>query len=82
MQCGHPGIAEQIEKVPATGLSPQPRAERPMVEKQTGIQIVMQIDQHLDPTLPDNNPLMGGLQALILVAPSLAQSLLDRDLCG
>ena len=51
-----------------------------MVKEQTGIQIVVQIDQHLDPPLPDNNPLTGGFQALVLVPPPLAQSLFDRDL--
>ena len=61
MQCGNPGIAEQIEKVPATGLSPQPPSQWPMVEKQACIQIVVQIDQHLDPALTDNNPLTSGL---------------------
>jgi len=40
----------------------------------------VQIDQHLDPALPDNNPLTRRLQPLILVPPLLAQSLLDRDL--
>ena len=80
MQCGNSGIAEQIEEVPTAGLPPQPRSERPVVEEQTGIQIIVQINQHLDPPLPDNKPLTGGLQALILIPPSLAQALLYRDL--
>ena len=45
MERCHPGVAEQIEEVLAFCLLAKPGPQRSMVQKQTRVEIIVQIDQ-------------------------------------
>ena len=58
MERCHPGVAEQIEEVLAFCLMAKPGPQGPMVQKQTRVEIVVQIDQGFYAAFAHDDPVL------------------------
>src|SRR5690606_13762232 len=74
------GVAEQIEETLACRFALDAQAQRTMIEKQAGIQIVGEIDQQLDAAFADLEKLALTGLALVLARTALPFTALDHDL--
>ena len=79
VDCGRAGIAEQVEKILARCLPRETQPQRSVIEKQPGVEVVVQIDQQ--PGLPFCHAQQFAAIPLapILVASALATTLLVGD---
>ena len=71
------GVAIQVQETLAGRLALNPHAHRAVVEEQTGIQVVRQVDQQLHAAFIDLGELALRALALILLGPALALAPLD-----
>ena len=52
-----------------------------MIQKQAGIEVVMEIDQHFDTPFVDDETFRGMAQPLVLISPTLSLAPLHAMLC-
>ena len=50
-----------------------------MIQKQAGIEVVMEIDQHFDAPFVDDETFRGMAQPLVLISPTLSLAPLHRN---
>src|SRR3546814_9991491 len=67
---GGTGIDEQVEKPLAFGLGSEAQAQRPMIEKQAGVEVVEQIDPQQRPALAHDQ------QRVALILPAIGAAAL------
>ncbi|MNH39713.1 hypothetical protein D3C79_1009240 [compost metagenome] len=78
MHTGRRGVAEQIEEALAGRLFLDTHAHRPVVEEQTGVEVVGEVHQQLHATLVDLDELALCRLALVLLGAALALAALDH----
>src|SRR5262245_104154 len=67
-------VAEEIQEAFTRSPLPDQRARRPMIEEQSGIEIVSEVDEKLQSALVDRDQLLLAGTSLVLVATPCAAS--------
>src|SRR6185312_9568731 len=74
------GVAEQIEETPTLCQLSHARTQRAVIEKQTGIEVIVQVDEELQSALTYLQKLAAFVQPAVLFAALATPALLERDM--